>query len=415
MKTPPATEPGVATPARPSERPPRRRRKWLAWVWLAVLAAAGFAAYRYFEANAAKQRAEGAARAARMAHRAVSVSATAARTGDIPVYLRGLGTITPFNTVTVKTRVDGQLIAVRFREGQYVHKGDLLAEIDPRPFQVQLEQAEGQLARDRAQLNDANANLRRYEYLWHQGVIAKQQYDTQTATVGQFEGALKADTAAIDNAKLNLTYSRITAPLSGRIGLRLVDPGNMVHAADPNGLAVIDQVQPITAIFTLPADDLPQVVRKTRSGARLPVDAYDRADANKIASGYLLTIDNQIDPSTGTTRMKAVFDNTGGALFPNQFVNCRLLVDTRHGVVIVPAAAIQRGPESSYVYVVKPDHTAEMRNITAGITEGNQAEIASGLQPGEQVVVDGQDKLEQGSRVDVHMAAAAPARRSGRP
>jgi multidrug efflux system membrane fusion protein len=380
-----------------------------------VLAALGYFGYRYFEGSRQQQRAAQAAAAARMARRAVPVSAVTARIGDIPVYLRGLGTVTPFNSVTVKTRVDGQLIAIRFQEGQFVKQGQPLAEIDPRPFQVQLEQAQGQLAKDEAQRNDAKVNLQRYEYLWKQGVIAKQQYDTQAATVGQFDGAIAADEAAINNAKLQLTYSHITAPISGRIGLRLVDMGNMVHATDTNGLAIIDQLQPIAVLFTIPADNLPPVLKKLHAGARLPVDAYDRADANKIAGGSLLTVDNQIDPTTGTSRMKAVFANQDSALFPNQFVNCRLLIDTRHGAVIVPASAIQRGPQGTYVYVVKPDKTAEMRQATIDFMEGNEVAVATGVSAGDLVVVDGQDKLQQGTRVDVHVPNRPPGPRRARP
>jgi multidrug efflux system membrane fusion protein len=258
----------------------------------------------------------------------VPVVVAAAQHGDLPVYFNGLGTVTAFNTVTVRSRVDGQLVSVAFKEGQFVHEGDLLAQIDPRPFQVQLEQAQGQLAKDQAQRKDAEVNFERYKLLFKEGVIPQQQLDTQGALVGQSDGAITSDQSQIDNAKLQLTYSRITAPISGRIGLRLVDAGNIVHASDTNGLLVITQLQPISVIFSLPQDQLPQVNAKLRAGVQLPVDAYDRDDTAKIASGKLQTIDNQIDPTTGTYKLKYMFSNENNALFPNQFVNVHLVVDT---------------------------------------------------------------------------------------
>lgn len=399
----------VRTTPTPPQAAARPRRKSFAWViWLLVLAGAAYGGYRYWEASKKKQQAATASQAARSGPRAVPVVATAARVGDMPIYLRGLGSAVPFNTVSVKTRVDGQLIALHFQEGQNVTKGALLAEIDPRPFQVQLEQAKGQLARDTALLNDAKANLARYQALWQEKVIAKQQLDTQAAAVGQYEGTLEADRAAIANANLQLTFAKITAPLSGRIGLRQVDVGNMVHAADANGIAIIEQLQPIAALFTIPADSLQPVLKKLRSGIHLKVEAFDREDKNKIATGSLLTVDNQIDAATGTSRLKAVFNNSDGALFPNQFVNCRMLLDTKKGAIIIPAPAVQRGPQGNYVYVVNANKSAVVRPVTVGITEGNEVAIEKGLTANEMVITDGQDKLQDGSKVDARTPNGSP-------
>jgi len=329
----------------------------------------------------------------------VPVVVAAAQHGDLPVYFNGLGTVTAFNTVTVRSRVDGAIVKINFTEGQYVHEGDALVEIDPRPFQVQLEQAEGQLARDQAQRKDAEVNFERYKLLFKEGVIPQQQLDTQAALVGQFDGAIKTDQAAIDNAKLQIVYAHITAPISGRIGLRLVDMGNIVHATDSNGLLVITQLQPISIIFTLPQDQLPQVNAKLRAGVQLSVEAYDRDDTNKIATGKLLTIDNQIDPTTGTYKLKSIFNNEDNSLFPNQFVNIHLLVDTKHDLTIVPAAAIQRGPQGTYVYAVGGDNTVKIRTVTIAQTTGSSIGLSAGLNTGDVVVIDGQDKLQDGSKV----------------
>ncbi len=383
------------------------------WLWVLVLGAVALGGWYYRNSRNASQAADPVAPAAAGKGRGgfgaggmvVPVVVATAQRGDLPVYFNGLGTVTAFNTVTVRSRVDGQLISVAFKEGQFVHEGDLLAQIDPRPFQVQLAQALGQLAKDQAQRRDAEVNLERFKLLFKEGVIPQQQLDTQAALVGQFDGAIASDQSQIDNAKLQLTYSRITAPISGRIGLRLVDAGNIVHSTDTNGLLVITQLQPISVIFSLPQDQLPDVNAKLRSGVQLVVDAYDRDDTAKIASGKLQTIDNQIDPTTGTYKLKSMFTNADNALFPNQFVNVHLLVDTKHNLTIVPAAAIQRGPQGTYIYAVAKDPatkdaTAKIFPVTIAQTTGNSVGLSAGLNPGDVVVIDGQDKLQDGTKVN---------------
>ncbi|MFY9822836.1 MAG: MdtA/MuxA family multidrug efflux RND transporter periplasmic adaptor subunit [Thermoanaerobaculia bacterium] len=386
---------------------PRPRRPWLRW--LLILGAVAVAIYLFAHRSGQNKagsaegqgQTQGAAGGKGGQDRPVPVLAATARTKDVGVYLTGLGTVAALNTVGVKSRVDGQLMRIVFHEGQIVRAGDLLAEIDPRPFQVQLMQAEGQRAKDEAALQNAKVDLQRYEILIQQDAIPRQQLDTQAATVKQFEAAVKSDQAQIESARLNLTYAHVTAPSGGRVGLRQVDVGNIVHASDANGIVTITQLQPIDVLFTIPADHLSQVLPQVHSGQSLPVDAYDRDLKNKLATGKLLAVDNQIDPTTGTVRIKAIFDNEDEALFPNQFVNARLLVDTLRGVVTVPNAAIQRSPQSTFVYLVKPDHTVESRNVVVKMSEADEATIQSGLAAGDLVVVDGVDKLRPGSKVDV--------------
>jgi multidrug efflux system membrane fusion protein len=311
--------------------------------------------------------------------------------------------------VNVKSRVDGELVQVNFKEGQHVNKGELLAVIDPRPYEVALSQAQAQQFKDEASLRDAKLNYQRYKDLLNQsGAMSQQQVDTQLATADQLEGAVRADQAAIDNAKLQLTYCHITSPIEGRVGLRLVDPGNMVHATDANPMLVITQLQPITVIFTLPEDQLNAVRQHMRNGT-LEADAYSRDDQTRIATGKLLTIDNQIDVTTGTGRLKAQFSNPGDDLWPNQFVNIHLLLETRKKSLVIPAAAVQRGPQGTYVFVVKADKTVEVRPITVTISQNNLSAVGNGLSADETVVTDGQDKLQAGSKVEPHGASPAVA------
>jgi len=390
----------------------RFKLRWI--LLLIVISAMTYGGYRVWGLSSRQQAADPApqteARSGRggrggggrgVGPRGAAVVTVTARKTDMPLYLRALGTVAASNIVTVRSRVDGQLVHVAFREGQFVHQGDLLAEIDRRPFEVQLAQAQGQLARDQALLKDAQLKLERSRLLDSKGLIPKQDLDTAFASVGQYEGAIQADQALIASANLQITYSGITAPISGQIGLRLVDEGNIVRAADPGGLIVITQLEPISVLFSIPEDNLGDVLRKLHAGRQLRVEAWDHDDTKKIADGVLLTADNQIDPSTGTSKLKAIFDNKDSALYPNQFVNVRLLTDVLKGAVVVPAATIQRGSQGSFVYVVRDNQTAEMRPVTLKNTEGNDVALASGLQPGEIVILEGMDKVQDGARVDV--------------
>ncbi len=388
----------------------RKAKLLAALVVLAIVGA--FAYYRYEDRPSAATGATGPAaptkgpggRFAPMGP--TPVVALPATQGDIDIIVNGLGTVTPLRTVTVRTRVDGELVRVLFQEGQLVKEGDLLAEIDPRAFQVQLAQAEGQLARDRALLENAKLDLERYRTLFKQDSIARQQVDTQASLVRQYEGAVAVDRSQIDNAKLQLAYSRISAPISGRIGLRLVDPGNIVRSGDQNGIVVITQLQPVNVLYTVPQDLLPQVMKRLQSGDAIAVEAWDRDQKAKLAEGTLASADNQVDPQTGTVKLKAEFPNEDKGLFPNQFVNVRMKLDTLHDAVIVPSAAVQRGAQGMFVYVVRPDNTVALRNVKLGPLDGQRQAIADGLAAGEVVVTDGTDRLRPGAQVQV--ASARP-------
>ena len=409
-EAPAAREPRLVDPLRQPLAPRPKRHAWAGLLgWLVVAAIAG-AAYYYvpldtWKSLLAKVLPASAPAPEVKGPRVIPVVTSAARQGDMDIYLNGLGTVTAMYTVTLHTRVDGELVHVGFTEGQMVRKGDLLAEIDPRPFQVQLQQARGTLTKDQAALDVARLDMERYKQMFKVKQATQQQIDGQVALIKQSEGAIETDEGQIASANLQLKYCRIIAPISGRIGLRMVDPGNIVHASDLTGLAVITQLQPITVIFTIPQDDIARVQQRVNTGEPVEVDVYDRDFRNRLATGKLMALDNQVDATTGTVRLKAMFENKDNLLFPNQFVNARLLIGRQRDVVIVPTAAVQHGPESTFVYVVdgnsEADSTVSLRKVTLGPTEGDQVVITGGLTAGDAVVVDGIDKLQPGTKVTV--------------
>jgi len=389
------------------EKPPSRLRYRYGMILAAALIACACLA-GCSSADSKQQKAQAAA------PRAISVAVAQVQKQDVPVYLTGLGSVTAFYTANIKSRVDGQIMRVNFKEGQIVKQGELLIVIDPRPFQVQLEQMQAQLFKDQASLRDARLNLERYTTLIPSGSIAQQQVDTQKSTVDQLDGQVRTDQAQIDNARLQIVYCNITAPFSGRVGLRQVDPGNIVHAADTNPMLILTQLQPIAVIFTLPEDQL-QSVSQHMKNTTLEVDAYSRDDQTKLATGKLQTIDNQIDQTTGTAKLKAVFDNKDNQLWPNQFVNANLLLETRKDSTVVPTAAILRGPQGTYVYAVKPDKSVEARTVATSLAQGNVTIVTSGVNPGDTVVTDGQDKLQTGSKIEPRSAGPGAAPGGGAP
>ncbi|AEF99961.1 MdtA/MuxA family multidrug efflux RND transporter periplasmic adaptor subunit [Methylomonas methanica] len=381
----------------------------ISWQWpvivLLTAVATGYSIWRPDSAGEAR----GEARADKRDQNPMAVSTASVKQGEMPIFLEGLGTVTPLRTVTLHSRVDGELVRVAFSEGQQVKQGEVLAEIDPRAFQVQLQQAQGQLLHDEALLKNAEIDLARYQTLLEQDSIAAQQVATQEALVKQYRGTVEVDRAQVENAKLQLSYTKITAPLSGRVGLRLVDQGNLVHANDSNGLMVITQLQPITVVFTLPEDRVQAVMQRWHAAGMLPIEAYDRAGQQRLAGGRLLALDNQIDPTTGTFKLKAQFDNTDKALFPNQFVNIKMKLDSLPTATLVPTAAIQQGAAGSFVYVVKDDNTVTVSAVKLGPGLAETVAVLEGLTPGQQVVIDGADKLREGGRVKVIPADGRPA------
>jgi multidrug efflux system membrane fusion protein len=394
----------------------RHRRLAISMAAIGLLAALALAvAARSSQAPAAGASPTASTGARGSAGHAAPVAIALSHLGDVPIYVTGLGTVTPFYSVTVRTRVDGQLMRVPVAEGALVAKGDTIAEIDPRPFEATVAQMEGQAARDRALLENAKRDLDRYQSLTDHDAVPQQQLDTQASLVAQLQGTVKADEGQLASARLQVQYARITAPIAGRVGLRLVDPGNIVHAADTNGLLVITQVQPIAVMFAIAEDMLPAILNRLHGGAVLPVDVFNRDGTQHLSTGRLVTADNQIDPTTGTVKLKAIFENTAAALFPNQFVNARLTVDVQRQKVIVPPAAVRRGTQGTFVYVVRSDSTVKVRPVTVGITLPDAVSLDSGLAAGERVVIDGLDDLRDGSRVQVAASGSASPSASSRP
>jgi membrane fusion protein, multidrug efflux system len=372
-------------------------------VFLGLLILLVFSTWRHFHSNAGADHGQGKAKhsGASGAPKIIAVQVKTVVAGDLGIAIDALGTVVPRNSVTVHPRVDGQLISVNFTEGQVVKKGDLLMQIDPRPYQIILTQAEGQLVKNRATLAGAEQDLVRYQSLAKNGSISQQQVDQQITLVNQYKGILKSDQGQVDAANLNLTYCRVTAPVGGRLGLRLVDPGNMVRSSDPTGVVVINQFEPIDVTFSIAEDKVQRVLKQMHTGKVLHVKAFDRAQLNVLDSGHLNSVDNQIDPTTGTLKFKAAFANQANNLFPNQFVNIRMLVETQHHVTLLPSVAIQRGVKGTYVYVVKPDSTVVARVVTLGAADGDNTAVLTGLNVGERVVFDGADKLKDGGKVRV--------------
>jgi membrane fusion protein, multidrug efflux system len=394
---------GSTTKPRPAATEDAPRRRSYLWIWillLLILVIGGLIYYRNQQAAAAAAKAKAA-----LANRSVPITTAPVTSGPIGIYINALGTVTPVYTATITSRVDGQIVSVNYVEGQMVRKGDLLIQIDPRPYQAALTQAEGTLAHDEALLSEARIDLDRYQLAFNRNAIAKQQLDDQTQTVKQYEGSVKNDQGTVASATTNLDYATIRAPIDGRVGLRLVDPGNIVTAGSTTALVVIAQLQPITVIFSVAEDYLPQIQKQLRQGNKMSVDAFDRNQQTKLASGKLLTLDNQIDTSTGTVKLKAIFANTDTALFPNQFVNARLLVDTQLNATLVPTAAIQRNAQGAFVYLVKSNQTAAIQTVTIGTADGGTTAV-QGVNAGDVIAITGFDKLQDGVKVSVQKPAA---------
>jgi membrane fusion protein, multidrug efflux system len=405
--TEPVTGAGVSKKSEqdPTENSTTHKSRWWIWLIVVVVILVIVAVWERRGSSDAKASSNSAARP-------VLVSTATAHQGDIGIYLNALGTVTPVYTDMVTSRVQGEITQVYYREGQMVRKGDPLIEIDPRPYQAALTQVEGQLAHDQAVLREAKIDLERYKQALDRNAIAKQQYDDQEQVVLQDEGTVKNDEGQLANAKVNLVYTHITSPIAGRVGLRLVDPGNIVQANSTTVLVVITQLQPITVIFSIAEDHLSQIQQQLLKGKKLTVDAFDREGSKKLASGTLLTLDNVIDPTTGTLKLKAIFDNKDNALFASQFVNVKLLVDTEHNVTLIPTPAIQRNAQGAYVYAIKSDQTASMKTITPGTTDGSVTAV-QGVEPQEVVAVNGFDKLLDGAKVTIRTPAKGSGGASG--